>query len=209
VAVLATALLSLSLGAGRADAAEPAIEADFVAGINQVRANAGLPGLRVDPELTAIAQRWSATMAGQNRIWHNPNLTSEATMAWTLIGENVGTGYDVPTLMDAFVNSPAHYANLVEDEYQYVGVGVTWGSDGRMYTAHVFMTLDQASAAAPAPAPAPAPEPAPAPAPEEAPASAAPATEAAAPAPTPAPTPIPERVTTVLAAVRGLDAGVA
>ena len=58
---------------------------------------------------------------------------------WTKLGENVGVGYDVDGLMQAFINSPSHYRNLVDPDWNYVGVGVSYGSDGRMYTTHNFM----------------------------------------------------------------------
>ncbi|MBA2280075.1 MAG: CAP domain-containing protein, partial [Acidimicrobiia bacterium] len=125
--------------AGAAPADDPGLEADFVAGINAVRSRSGLPGLEVHPELTVVAEGWSAAMAGQNGISHNPNVGGQVSAPWVLIGENVGAGYDVPTLMQAFVDSASHLHNLVEPDYDWVGVGVTWGSDGRLYTAHVFM----------------------------------------------------------------------
>jgi hypothetical protein len=132
-----------------------------------------------------------------------------------VVGENVGTGPEVGAIMNAFVGSPSHYANIVDARYDYIGVGVTWGSDGRMYTAHVFMDLGGSSAPVPAPAPAPA----------RVQAAAAPAPAAAAPAAAPEPEPAPEpvappapapppaaaasdRVATVLALVGALDAGV-
>ena len=96
----------------------------------------------------------------------------------------MGVGYDVNGLMAAFVKSPAHYENIVDPEFNYVGVGVSYGADGRLYTTHDFMGLDTSNpnpppATAPAPrrrqphitTPAPAPEPAP-PAPPPAAASA-------------------------------------
>ena len=67
------------------------------------------------------------------------------------MGENVGVGYDVSGLMQAFINSPAHYANLVDPAWTHVGVGVTFAADGRMYTTHNFMALSGGAATSPAP----------------------------------------------------------
>jgi hypothetical protein len=163
-----------------------------------------LPALAVDGELSAVARQWADTMAAAGAISHNPNVGSQVSAPWTTIGENVGTGPEVGGIMSAFVNSPSHYANIVEPVYDYVGIGVTWGTDGRMYTAHVFMDLDGGAGA---PAPAPVSQPAALARPMGA---AAPAPEPPAPA-APAPPPAaaaPARVATLLALVSALDAGV-
>lgn len=179
VAAIAVALLLTTVAVvatpGPALAADPGVEADFVAGINRVRSDAGLPALRVHDELVRVARGWADRMASENRIWHNPNLGSSVTAYWQVLGENVGAGYEVPVIMQAFVDSPSHYRNLVDGRFDWVGVGVTWGSDGRLYTAHVFMDLDEPAAppaaspraaaeasAAPAPPPPPVPQPPPA-----------------------------------------------
>jgi hypothetical protein len=206
LAAIAVALAVLTLGGPAARAAEPALESQFVSGVNAVRADAGLPALAVDGELTAVARQWADSMAAGGAISHNPNVGSQVTAPWRTIGENVGAGPEVGGIMSAFVNSPSHHANLVEPRYDYVGVGVTWGGDGRMYTVHVFMDLDGGAAAPPATEPARQ-------------AIAGPAAAAPAPAPDPVPPPppvpspppaafAPARVATVLTVVGGLDAGV-
>lgn len=195
VAALATAFTLIT--AEPATAADAGVEAEFVAELNRVRADAGLHPLAVDGELVAVSRRWSDVMAGEGRIWHNPNLGDEVTAPWVLVGENVGVGYDVPTLVQAFVDSPAHYRNIVDARFDWIGVGVTWAPDGRLFTTHVFMDLGDDDGSAPPPAPAPA---------------AAHAASAPAPAPAAAPQPpppppaaaAPERVEAVLAAVRTL-----
>ncbi|MGH9184485.1 MAG: CAP domain-containing protein, partial [Acidimicrobiales bacterium] len=128
----------------------------FVGSINAVRAANGLGGLGVSGQLASAAQSWAQHMADIGGIAHNPNLGSSVSANWVRLGENVGVGYDVGGLMDAFVASSSHYRNIVQADFNYVGVGSVWGGDGRLYTTHLFMTL----AAAPAP---PEPEPAPAP----------------------------------------------
>jgi hypothetical protein len=113
--------------------------------------------------------------------------------------------------MNAFVNSPAHYKNIVDPAYNYIGLGVSYGNDGRMYVTQDFMAMGEA----PAPAPAPEPDPSPAPAPTPranrstppAPAP-APVAEEAPPVPPPVPAPpaAPTRVAVVLQALRAVSA---
>ena len=56
MAAACTALLVLGLAGSPADAADPALESQFVAGVNAVRAQAGLPPLAVHSQLTSVAR---------------------------------------------------------------------------------------------------------------------------------------------------------
>jgi uncharacterized protein YkwD len=186
-----------------------AAEGDFVARINQLRASRGLGTLTVDPELTAVARQWAATMAGQGRIFHASDLSQGVSADWQKLGENVGVGNDVPRLFQAFVDSPSHLANLVDPSFTRVGVGVV-NAGGRLYTAHRFMAL--APPAPPTTAP-PTTAPPTTAAPTTAPTTTAPPTTAA---PTAAPTTVApvahklgpiERIATLIATPDGAGTG--
>lgn len=183
----ATVVMALPASAGTAD-----MESQFVAKINELRASKGLQPLIVDAELTNIGRDWAGKMAAAGQISHNPNFRYEVTEDWQRLGENVGVGPSVDSLFQAFVNSPGHYANLVQPDYNRVGIGVVLVGD-TIYTSHQFMQLRTpravSSSPTPAPAPAPAPKaPAPAPAPRRAQVTSSaplPAAPTAAPAPAP------------------------
>jgi hypothetical protein len=180
----ATVVMALPASAGTAD-----MEAQFVAKINDLRASKGLQPLIVDAELTGIGRDWAAKMAAAGQISHNPNFRYEVTQDWQRLGENVGVGPSVDSLFQAFVNSPGHYANLVQPDYNRVGIGVVLVGD-TIYTSHQFMQLraPRAVSSSPVPAPAPAPKaPAPAPAPRRAQVTSSTPLPAAASAPAPAP----------------------
>ena len=207
---------SVALGAtpAGADTVDPGVEAAFVAKINALRASKGLGPLAVHGELVGIARNWAQSMANAGQISHNPNFPNQVTADWRKLGENVGRGGDVDSLFQAFVNSPAHYANLVDGAFNQVGVGVIVKTDGTIFTSHQFMQL---GAAGSAPAPAPAPKATAAPKPAAAaprtttprrPAAARPAAAAApAPAPAPAPKPVPPaRIVLSLERLQGLAA---
>ncbi len=182
----------------------PDIESQFVSRINSLRSSKGLGTLRVDGELLGVARRWTERMVEAGQISHNPSLSSQVSGNWTKLGENVGVGPDVDSLMQAFIDSPAHYRNLVDPDWNYVAVGVTLAADGQIYTTHNFMArADSAPPASPPPSPPPA-----APRPPGTPqttTTAAPTTTAP-PAP-PAPHPTSERVTAVLDPLRALEHG--
>ena len=157
IAVAATSLMTiLSLVTIRSSAASagvssllaPVVSADvlsdaqtFLADINSLRSSLGLGTLSIDPGLTQIAQNWTQQMASAGDISHNPNLKDEVTADWSKLGENVGMGpaSSIDDLFTAFVNSPHHYANLVDPSFAYVGIGVVY-SNGMMYTTHDFMS---------------------------------------------------------------------
>ena len=207
-AVLAAVLLSTFFAIANpvhASAADRNVESQFVSAINAIRAAHGAQPLQIFDELTGIARSWSDQMVANGGISHNPDFSNEVQAYWLKLGENVGVGGDVQSLMNAFVNSPAHYRNIIDPDYNYIGVGVSYDANGRIYTTHDFMRFDGGSApAAPAPAPDPAPAPAPTSAPQGSVAAPVPAsapTPAAASAPTEPPA-APARVHAVLTALR-------
>jgi uncharacterized protein YkwD len=154
VAVLLTLLALLLTPAGPAIAGpeDPAAdEARFVALVNQARAAAGVAPLTVDAELTGLARDWAAQMAAAGAISHAKPISAGVTQDWQKLGENVGKGPSVDPIMDAFIASPGHYANLMDPAFTKIGVGVVW-SGGVLYTTHRFMQLrgEQPAAVAPA-----------------------------------------------------------
>jgi hypothetical protein len=196
----------------------PDVEAEFVSRINSFRASKGLSQLRVHSQLLGVARNWTERMVAAGKISHNPNLSSEVSGNWTKLGENVGVGPSVDSLMNAFIGSPAHHRNLVDPDWNYVAVGVTRAADGQLYTTHNFMTMPE-SAPPPPPPPAPtttAPPPSPSPTSRPPSTGGAPTTTAspsgtAATTTTVAPPevgqPSAERVTAVLDPLRGLERG--
>ena len=146
VGAAATFLLSTAAGADPA-----ASEGDFLARINQLRAENGVAPLAHDGQMADVGRRWSGEMARTNELHHNPNLKSEVHN-WRIVGENVGVGSDVPTLQRAFENSPRHRENMLNPKYTHAGIGVVEAADGRVWVTEVFK---QTSAAAPKAAAAP------------------------------------------------------
>jgi len=123
-------------------------EASFIQKVNQTRAAQGLPALTPDVQLTNLARGWAGAMrdgtcGAGNFICHASPISAGVTHPWEKLGENVGTGPNVTAVMDAFIASPGHYANIIDPEFTHIGVGVVW-ENGRMFTTHRFMKLQQA-----------------------------------------------------------------
>jgi hypothetical protein len=114
---------------------------DYVSRINALRASVGRAPLQVDGELSSIAQSWSAHMAATGTLSHSPNLASGISAPWMKLGENVGTGPGNDPIWNAFVNSAHHYANIVDPDFNRVGVGVAYAANGTQWTTQRFMQV--------------------------------------------------------------------
>ncbi len=149
-ALIASMLVILAPLSANSASAQATEEASFVAAINNVRSSAGLPALTIHGELTSLSRTWAQNMANAGQISHASPISAGLTAPWLKLGENVGVGPSVTALMDAFVASPGHYANLVDPEFTHVGVGVVWVGDV-MYTTHRFMKLETSTPPPPPP----------------------------------------------------------
>jgi hypothetical protein len=180
-------------------------EARFVALVNEARAQKGIAPLSVDGELTALARSWANHQAdggcglkddgSPRNICHANPISAGLGADWNRLGENVGYGGDVDSVMRAFINSPSHYDNLMDARFTRIGVGVVWRGNA-LTTTHRFMQLRNESPAAPPATPSGPSTPSPA----KASTPAAPVIPL--PPPPPPPTAAPSRVAVVLAALR-------
>lgn len=110
----------------------------FLAGLNEVRAAAGVAPLRHDPSLAERADGWAARLAAAGELRHSELIYEVVDEGrWRAAGENVGYGPEVGVLVDAFVASAAHHANMINPDYVAVGIGVV-EVDGVLWTAHLF-----------------------------------------------------------------------
>lgn len=160
VAAAALAMVTVLLPA-QAALANPSDEDHFATRLNQERAANGLPGLTQVADLQEIARRHSQTMASQNKLYHNPSLSTQVTN-WSRLAENVGYGGGAETVHLALMASPGHKANILDRGVSQMGIGVVW-SGNRLWVTQVFRQPTGAAASMPsvaAPAPAPAPLPA-------------------------------------------------
>ena len=125
-------------------------EGAIVAGINAFRASHGLPALAVHSNLVSKARAWAGHMAnggcgrgggGVPNICHS-SLADGIVVRWTLLAENVGmvAPVNASTMNSAFEQSPAHAANMLNGQMQYVGVGVAVVGNN-MYCAEEFMAM--------------------------------------------------------------------
>lgn len=115
--------------------------------MNEERKKAGLKPLTQVDALDKIANDWSAQMAQENNLYHNPNF-GEQTFATgaNSAAENVAYGSYTPedskafakTLFDQWMNSPGHRANIMSSSSNAIGFGVAIDSQGGYYATQNF-----------------------------------------------------------------------
>ena len=134
----------VTTGLGISASAEPATESQFVAEINASRKANGLAPLAVNSKLASYADTHTARMMAEGEIFHSTGsqLASAGSPGWTKLGENVGRGGTPYSLHhDAFMKSPTHRANILDPDFNYVGVGTAFDSEDVMYVTVIFMAL--------------------------------------------------------------------
>jgi uncharacterized protein YkwD len=103
--------------------------------VNDVRADVGCEPLTVDDKLGAAAQLHAEDMSARDYMDHvnpegmDPQDRAAAQGFTDPVGENVAMGYpDAQAVMDGWMNSPGHRANIENCDYATIGIGVD--SDG-------------------------------------------------------------------------------
>ncbi|MBN0049100.1 sigma-70 family RNA polymerase sigma factor [Streptomyces actuosus] len=113
-----------------------------VALVNKERAKAGCGPLTEDSQLDKAAQDHSDDMAARRFFDHtNPDgadpgqRITDAGYRWSTYGENIAMGQQTPqSVMDSWMNSPGHRANILNCSFKNIGVGVHQGSGGPWWT---------------------------------------------------------------------------
>ncbi|WP_405978411.1 CAP domain-containing protein [Streptomyces sp. NBC_00158] len=116
-------------------------EAEVLALVNQERAQAGCVPVRANPPLAALAGAFSKDMAVRGFFDHtDPDGNSPWQRAQNagvsgMGGENIARGQgDAKSVMQAWMNSPGHKANILNCEFRTLGVGVYFASGGPWWT---------------------------------------------------------------------------
>ena len=120
-------------------------QAKVVAETNRQRAMNGCGAVTVNAKLTRAAQGHSVDQAKHNTMSHDG---SDGSTPWDrskaagynfAIGENVAMGYrDAAAVMDGWMNSPGHRANILNCSAKAIGVGLAKASDGSPYWTQMF-----------------------------------------------------------------------
>nr|WP_282693953.1 CAP domain-containing protein [Streptomyces sp. CC208A] len=126
-------------GTGQGSAADQVIEL-----VNAERAKAGCGPLTANATLTSAAQGHSDDMAARDFFDHTDpdgdgpgDRITAAGYPWSTYGENIAKGQTTPEqVMDAWMNSPGHRANILNCSFKEIGIGIH--TDGGPYWTQVF-----------------------------------------------------------------------
>lgn len=108
--------------------------------VNASRAQNGMGAYGWNNDLYFKAQGWADQLARDGYL-HHSNLADGAPAGWMSLGENVGVGYDLGQIQNAFMNSPGHRANILSGVFDADGIGVSRDAQGRYWVVHEFAQL--------------------------------------------------------------------
>ncbi|MEU2790751.1 CAP domain-containing protein [Streptomyces sp. NPDC007100] len=119
----------------------PAAEAQVLDLVNAERAKAGCSPVAADRQLGRLARDFSDDMARRGFFDHtdpdgrSPWDRAKAAGIEGLGGENIARGQaDARAVMDTWLHSPGHRANILNCEYKTLGVGAHFGKGGPWWT---------------------------------------------------------------------------
>ncbi|RCX13477.1 spore coat assembly protein SafA/uncharacterized YkwD family protein [Anaerobacterium chartisolvens] len=123
------------------------VESEVVRLVNVQRANAGLKPLTENWELSRIARYKSQDMINKNYFSHtSPTYGSPFDMIksfginYSTAGENIAMGQrTAQEVMNGWMNSSGHRANILNSSYTQIGVGLAKNSKGTCYWTQMFI----------------------------------------------------------------------
>ncbi|MFE2144753.1 CAP domain-containing protein [Streptomyces sp. NPDC059456] len=129
-------------GSGGSGTVDANSESAVLALVNKERATAGCGPLTTNSKLSAAARAYSDTMARSGVMSHTgpdgSTMTSRVEAAgytWSNLGENIARGQaDADAVMDAWMHSPGHRANILNCAFKEIGIGVHKGDGGPWWT---------------------------------------------------------------------------
>lgn len=133
---------STKRAAPSAESGQPAAAQDVLSIVNSERAKAGCSALTSNPKLYDAALKHSENMAAQNFFDHTDpsgagpgERITAAGYKWSTYGENIARGQaDAAAVMDTWMHSPGHRANILNCAFKEIGIGVHNGSGGPWWT---------------------------------------------------------------------------
>ncbi|MFJ2650599.1 CAP domain-containing protein [Streptomyces sp. NPDC087420] len=109
--------------------------------VNEERAKAGCSPVKADASLAGLAQDFSEDMAARGFFDHtdpdgkSPWDRADQAGVQKLGGENIARGQaDAQAVMDSWMNSEGHRANILNCDYTRLGVGVHTATGGPWWT---------------------------------------------------------------------------
>ncbi len=117
--------------------AETTQAAEILKLVNQERSKAGVPALTLSTKLTDIANTKAKDMADKNYFSHTSptygspfDMLKQFGVSYTYAGENIAAGQKTAAeVMNSWMNSSGHKANILNKNYTQLGVGFYRGGE--------------------------------------------------------------------------------
>lgn len=114
--------------------------------VNEERAKVGADPLQIDQQLDQSADLHSQDQANMNTMSHTGSNGSDigsrvqdTGYQYSTVGENVAYGYpDAEAVMAGWMESDGHRENILNPDFEDLGVGYSVGSDGSAYWTQNF-----------------------------------------------------------------------
>jgi uncharacterized YkwD family protein len=115
--------------------------------VNQERTSRGLSALSVDTAVTKSATLKSQDMAKLGYFSHTSptygspfDMMKQLGISYRAAGENIAMGQTTPQqVMNAWMNSEGHRANILNSSFTKIGVGIAQNSNGQYYWTQQFI----------------------------------------------------------------------
>lgn len=136
-------------GCAASDANAAQLANEVLALVNQERAANGLAAVTLNAQLNQAAQRHSFDMGCKFFLSHtgsdgsDPGARIDATgYYWLTWGENVAAGYSTAaTVMNGWMNSPGHRANILNGSFTEMGIGYAYNSADTVKSYYHYWTM--------------------------------------------------------------------
>lgn len=123
------------------------LESEVVRLVNVQRSQKGLMMLKENYELSKVARLKSQDMINKNYFSHTSptygspfDMMKQFGIPFIAAGENIAMGQRTPQeVMNAWMNSPGHRANILSPVYTQIGVGYAKDKNGRIYWTQQFI----------------------------------------------------------------------
>ena len=120
-----------------ADSAVTNYENEVIRLVNEIRVKNGLKALTADWQLSRVARYKSQDMKDNNYFSHTSpvygtpfNMIKNFGISYKSAAENIAKGQRTPkAVVDAWMNSSGHHANILNPSYTKIGVGYVSGGN--------------------------------------------------------------------------------
>ena len=115
--------------------------------VNKERSKNGLSPLTLDYSLSNVATKKSQDMINKNYFDHTSptygspfDMMKQFGISYRSAGENIAKGQRTPQeVMNAWMNSAGHRANILNSSFTKLGVGIAKDSNGTLYWTQMFI----------------------------------------------------------------------